>query len=207
MRKEMRKRKEGIYESCWHEQHSWLCRHKGLPKEAAIKVHSFNRYRLPPKLDFQWQEGDLLIEMDMTEYATSWTTTYLARPRSDGHKLQLLLQIRLGSVQSFHPLHKPSLSKRGTGRTLGNGIRKKESTLAIALSKSPPPSTRTRSLSFASAFRTLITTAPTTNLIILRGYICNKHNYIVQGRKELVLPSTTLSLSPNGQEVGPTSSE
>ena len=63
----------------WNEQHSWLCRRKGLPAEAVKNILSFNRHVIPP-LQFEWLEGDILIEIDMEEYVTSYTVTFLARP-------------------------------------------------------------------------------------------------------------------------------
>jgi hypothetical protein len=74
----------------WKEETSWLCRYMGLPAAAACHIHSYNRHELPSELSWSWQKGDLLLEMEMTEYATSWTTFYIARPRGDSVRENLL---------------------------------------------------------------------------------------------------------------------
>ena len=89
MRSSLGEAKEGKLLFDWKEDHSWLCRHKGLPSEAARNIHAFNQYPIP-SLEFEWKEGDLLLEMEMCEYCTKWTCIYLARPCSEELQCRLI---------------------------------------------------------------------------------------------------------------------
>jgi hypothetical protein len=75
--------------SYWKEENSWLCRQKGLPVKVARRIHCYCRHAMPPIL-FEWEPGDLLVVMELCDYATSWTTIYLARPNDDGHRKRLV---------------------------------------------------------------------------------------------------------------------
>lgn len=80
----------------WQEESSWLCNHFGLPCVVARIIRSFNRHPLPAP-QWSWQEGDLLLELRMTDYETSWTTFYVARPgQSDLKRNLLMLKARRG---------------------------------------------------------------------------------------------------------------
>ena len=61
----------------------------GLPFEAVKIIESYNRLPLP-ELQFEYKEGDILIEIEMEEYVTSYTTTYLARPRNEQLRRRIL---------------------------------------------------------------------------------------------------------------------
>ena len=70
----------------------WLSSHMELPVEAACNILAFNRHKLPP-MEWSWQKGDLLLRADMQEYATTWHTLYIARPRDEGMVDRLLPQL------------------------------------------------------------------------------------------------------------------
>lgn len=64
---------------------SWLCSHMNLPILAAQLVHSFLRCPLPAcPPQWEWREGDLLLKLNFSVYATGWTTYYVARRRNCG---------------------------------------------------------------------------------------------------------------------------
>ena len=85
-----RKEIEQEYDPLRNVQSSWMCRHGiYLPIPVVCHIQSFCRRPLPPP-HWCWQEGDLLITVKRCEYATEWTTLYLARPKSDTVRQNLL---------------------------------------------------------------------------------------------------------------------
>lgn len=97
MRKQSKEHRDWSY---WKEEHSWLCRHIGLPVEAAKSIHSFNRHEMPPT-EFEWKEGDILLEFfHVDNHRSVLRTIYLARPRSEELRKQLVEQANLINRQS-----------------------------------------------------------------------------------------------------------
>jgi hypothetical protein len=68
---------------------SWLCRHMNLPVHVAQHVHSYLSCPLPNcRPEWKWQEGDLLLRVNFSLYATNWTTHYVARRRTSSEVSQ-----------------------------------------------------------------------------------------------------------------------
>jgi len=93
IQEQIEKVKSSNYSCYWKEEASWLCNHMGFSGATARHVHSFLRHELPSELKWAWQKGDLVVQLEMTEYATSWNTWYIARPRDDYVRERLLRQV------------------------------------------------------------------------------------------------------------------
>jgi hypothetical protein len=54
----------------------------GIAADTAMKIHNFLLYPVVPAPTWAWQPGDLVLKFEITDYATSWDTIYVARRRT-----------------------------------------------------------------------------------------------------------------------------
>lgn len=71
----------GDESSWWTAENSWLCRYMGIGPDAALKICNYNMQPAPAPT-WAWHPGDLVLKFEMTDYATSWDTIYVARRRT-----------------------------------------------------------------------------------------------------------------------------